>query len=148
MIFKLIEPFELAGVGKNMRKIVLCLLRQPAFGALAERLRQPHGHFVGNPALLIDETPRVVRVTPTAAAAVIVNPEGSMHCTTPPGCGDSSWPLLVSSLVINRRSAGATNCPPGAEMASASNVRLAIFSQPTSGCPGTTGASRTGTRSE
>jgi len=63
-----------------MRKIVLCLLRQPAFGAPAERLRQPHGHFGRNPALLIDETPRVVRVTPiAAAAAVIVNPEGSMH---------------------------------------------------------------------
>ena len=39
------EPRNLDPVGANVRKIVLRLLHQPAFGAISEDLGQAHGHL-------------------------------------------------------------------------------------------------------
>ncbi len=49
------EPLELDPVSMNLCKVVLRLLRKPAFGAASEDLGQSHGHFGRNPALLIHQ---------------------------------------------------------------------------------------------
>ncbi len=102
------EPLQFDAIGTNVRKIVVRLLREPAFGAPAEDLRQPNGHFGRNPALAVHQFRQVVRVTPSAAAAsVMVKPKGSMHwrSTTPPGWGGffigmSSLPPLIEIINV------------------------------------------------
>ena len=46
---------ELNAAGGKLRQIVLSLLRQPAFCAASEDLRQAHSHFGGNAALPVHE---------------------------------------------------------------------------------------------
>ncbi len=39
------QALELDAVGVNLGKVVVRLLRKPAFGAASENLGQPPGHF-------------------------------------------------------------------------------------------------------
>jgi hypothetical protein len=41
----LLQPLELYPPGRNLRKLVLSLLRNPAFRAAAKNLRKPYGHL-------------------------------------------------------------------------------------------------------
>ena len=82
-----LQALELDAVGVDVSEVVMRLLCEPACGATAEDLRQPHSHFGRNPPFAVHE---FRHVTPSAAAAsVMLNPNGSMHCrrTTPPGWG-------------------------------------------------------------
>jgi len=49
------QPFEVDAVGANLGKVVVRLLRQPAFRAAPENLGQPHRHFRRNPALPVHQ---------------------------------------------------------------------------------------------
>src|SRR6266852_1261269 len=49
------QPLELDSVGLDLSNIVVRLLRKPAFCAASEDLRQPYGHFRGNPTLFVHQ---------------------------------------------------------------------------------------------
>jgi hypothetical protein len=74
-----LQPFQFQPIGVNVGKVVLRLLNKPAFSAAAENLGQSHGNFRRYAALSFTSSESVVRVTPRAAAAVMLRPiEGVM----------------------------------------------------------------------
>jgi len=50
-----LQPLEFHTLGANVREIVLRLLHKPAFGAAAEDLGQPDGHFRRDAALFVHQ---------------------------------------------------------------------------------------------
>ena len=45
-----LKPLQLDSVGAHVRNVVMCLLREPAFGATPEDLGKSHGHLRRNSA--------------------------------------------------------------------------------------------------
>src|SRR6516164_4218448 len=66
------QPLQFNPLGADLGKVVLRLLHEPAFGAASEDLGEPDGHFGRYAALAFTSSESVVRVTPSAAAAVVM----------------------------------------------------------------------------
>jgi len=64
--------------GIHLSKVILRLLKQPAFRAAAKTLDSRTAIYGDMPRLSFTSSDSVVRVTPRAAA-VMLNPKGSMH---------------------------------------------------------------------
>src|SRR5467141_1823454 len=100
-----LEPLQFNPVGANLRDIVMRLLRQPALGAPPKTLESRTAISGEIPRFPFTSSDKVVRVTPSAAAAsLMVKPKGSMHWrnTKPPGCGGFFIGILhPPSMVID-----------------------------------------------